>query len=349
VIYFGAAGLVCPVGLSAKAACAAMRAGVAKFDDLPYGDKNGQAIVGASVPGLDFTLKRGQRLVELLALAIADSLAECTGLRLDKVPLLVGLAEPGRPAGGAQMVKTIVPQVQEKLGLKFHPGLSRAIPEGRAAGFEVLRVAREILSHDPEVPGCLVCGVDSYINASSLLWLEHQWRLKREDHSNGVIPGEAAAAVLVHRHPDPVSGSQVSLAGLGFGNERATVLSEEPLLGLGLTEAARAALHEAGIQMHEIAFRISDVTGESYGFKEQALVIGRLLRVHREEGYPIWHCAENIGDTGAAAGVVGLVTALYAFRKGYAPGRIALCFASSDWGKRAVAVLACNSVKTPGT
>src|SRR5947209_14941041 len=125
--------MVCSVGRSAQAACAAMRAGIAKFDDLPYGDKNGQPIVGAFVPGLDFKLNRGQRLVEILALAIADCLGEETARPLQKVPLLVGLAEPGRPAGGAGMAKSIVLQVQEKLGLLFHPSLSRAVPQRRPA------------------------------------------------------------------------------------------------------------------------------------------------------------------------------------------------------------------------
>jgi 3-oxoacyl-[acyl-carrier-protein] synthase-1 len=345
-MYLGLTGMVCSVGLSASAACAAMRAGLSKFDDLPYNDKTGKPIVGAFVPGFDFRLKRGQRLVEMLALALADCLQEQAALPLQTVPLLVGLAEPERPAGGAALAPTIIGQVEEKLGLKFHPRLSRAIPAGHTAGFEALRMARELLLV-PEVSACLVCGVDSYINASSLLWLEQLWRLKREDHSNGVIPGEAAAAVLVQRRPDRGSRSQTSLTGFGFGTEQATVLGEEPLLGLGLTAASRAALGEARIQMHEIGFRISDVTGESYGFKEQALVLGRLLRVHREEAYPLWHCAENIGDTGAAAGVVELVAAVHAFRKGYAPGGIAMCFTSATWGARAVALLASKVLTMP--
>src|SRR5213592_1149933 len=94
--------------------------------------------------------------------------------------------------------------------------------------------------------------------------------------------------------------------------------------------------------MHEIGFRLSDVTGESYGFREQTLLITRLLRVRREEGFPIWHCAENFGDTGAAAGIVQLIVAFHAYQKGYAPGKIAMCFTSADSGRRAVALLASN-------
>jgi 3-oxoacyl-[acyl-carrier-protein] synthase-1 len=149
---------------------------------------------------------------------------------------------------------------------------------------------------------------------------------------------------MVQSRPDSGSSSPVKLNGLGFALagyrfERRTAVS-----WARLTDASMAALSEAGIQMHQIGFRLSDVTGESYGFKELSLVVGRLLRIHRQEGYPIWHCAENIGDTGAAAGVVQLIRAFHAFQKGYAPGTIAMCFTSSDWGQRAVAMLASNSV-----
>ena len=63
---------------------------------------------------------------------------------------------------------------------------------------------------------------------------------EHEDYSNGVIPGEAAAAVYVNRAPFSMASPQIQLAGLGFGHEKATVSSEEPLLGVGLTGAARA-------------------------------------------------------------------------------------------------------------
>lgn len=332
----GRVGMVCSVGLTAPAACAAIRAGIAQFNDLPYKDKSGKLIVGAFIPGLDFKLKRGQRLVEMLAMAVNDCLGKQMALPLQKVPLLVGLAEPKRPAGGGALCETIIAQVEERLELKFHPRLSQAIPRGHTAGFELLRLARELLMR-PDVPGCLVCGVDSYINATSLLWLEQQWRLKHEDHSNGVIPGEAAAVVYVQREPSSVE-SMVQVIGLGFGQEEATVISEEPLLGLGLTGATRAALAEARLQLHEMDYRLSDATGESYGFKELALVVARLHRVWKPE-VPHWHCADSIGDTGAAAGICQLVIAFHAFRQGYAFGDRAICFTSATSEDRAVAVL----------
>ena len=99
--YLGQTGMVCSVGLGVAAASAAMRAGMAKFDELPYADRRGRPIVGASVPGLGFRLRRGERLVEMMALAIADCLGEKPAFPLREVPLLVGLPNPdGLPGGG---------------------------------------------------------------------------------------------------------------------------------------------------------------------------------------------------------------------------------------------------------
>ena len=332
-------GMACSVGLGAAAACAAMRAGIAKFDELPYLDSRVDPMIGAAVPGLDEGIRRHERLTAMLATALAECLAEQHSESLEKVPLLVALAEPERRGGCANMADSIVRGVQKRLGVRFHPGLSRAIPQGHTAGFRALAQARELLKN-AGVPACLVCGVDSYINARSLRWLEQDGRLKTKGNSNGVVPGEAAAAVWLEPQAVPQRAVNVRISGLGFAQEKAGVLSEEPLLGLGLAEAARAALAEAGLAVHEIDFRLSDVTGESYGFKEQSLMLARLIRVRREK-LPLWHCADAIGDTGAAAGICQVVVAYHAFVKGYAPGGHALGCTSAIPADRAVAVLEC--------
>jgi 3-oxoacyl-[acyl-carrier-protein] synthase-1 len=172
---------------------------------------------------------------------------------------------------------------------------------------------------------------------ATLFWLDRHYRLKTPANRDGVIPGEAAAAVLVQAKPSAAAMAEV--IGLGFGKEQAPILSEEPLLGRGLADAARSALSEVQLGLHEMDLRLSDVTGELYEFKELPLVEGRLMRVIRKEAQPLWHWAEAIGDSGAAAGVAQLVLADQAFRKGYAPGQQAICLTSSVTGERAVAVL----------
>jgi 3-oxoacyl-[acyl-carrier-protein] synthase I len=339
-----AAGMVCSVGLTAETACAAMRAKVAGFDDLPYVDNDGEPIVGAAIPGVDFELKRHDRLVTLLAMAMEDCLASARIGATGRIPVLVGLADPERPGGEGALAQTLIAEVEARLDSRFDPKRSATFPRGHVSGFEALRKARELLQ-DRSVPACLVCGVDSYVNALSLHWLDSHSRLKTPANSDGVIPGEAAACVLVIRpEPEPRGGCVARVNGLGFGREEASIMTEEPLLGLGLAAAGRAALGEAGLTMNQIDLRCSDVGGESYGFREQTLLVCRLVKEAREHT-PLWHSAEIIGETGAASGIAQLVLVHEAFRKGYAPGPRVLCTTSSDEGNRAVAVLESRLVK----
>lgn len=331
-----ASGMVCPVGLNAAAACAALRAKISAFTELPYHDNQGEPIVGATVPGIAAFPRKAPQLVELLVKSLAGLLKSQTLPRWDNVPLLVGLAEPDRPGGRADLAGSIVAQVQQSLYVRFHPQHSRAYASGHTAAFEALAAARQLLD-DPRIPSCLVCAVDSFINARTLLWLDRNFRLKTPANRDGVIPGEASTAVLLRKRPSTDGATEI--AGLGFGKEEAHILSGEPLLGLGLTEAVRMALAEATLGLHEIDGRFSDVTGELYGFKELPLVEGRLMRVVRKQEQPLWHWVEAIGDTGAAAGVAQLVLADEAFRKGYTPGDRLLCMTSSGAGDRAAAVL----------
>lgn len=336
-MFIAATGMACPVGLSAASACAAKRAGISAFNDLPYQDNPGEPIVGSAIPDLDWKLRRAPRLVEMLGKALADLLEKQPERRWEQVPLLVGLAEPGRPGGsGEELASSTVGRVQDAIKVQFHPQLSRTFPKGHTAGFEALRVARELVE-SKKAPACLVCGVDSLLNARTLLWLDRTFRLKTPANRDGVIPGEAAAAVLVQEFPGATDVTQI--VGLGFGKEKAHLLSEEPLLGLGLTAAVRAALAEAKLGLHEMDCRLSDVTGEFYGFKELPLMEGRLMRVVRKKEQPLWHWAEAIGDTGAAAGVAELILADEALRNDYSPGDRWICMASSLEGDRAAVVI----------
>ena len=315
-----------------------MRAGISGFEELPYSDDLGEPIIGAAVPDLDHKLSRFERLVELLFLALTDSLNSLPDVPIDQIPLIIGLAELDRPGGGGIYAQQIIRAVEKKLAVRFHQRFSKVIAEGNTSGFMALRLADKLIrAHN--VPACLVCGVDSYINASALNWLDRHWRLKTEDNSDGVIPGEAAAAVMVSAERSSRTFPDVRVIGMGFAQEKAYILSDQPLLGLGLAEAARRGLAAAKMEMHEIDFRLSDLTGESYGFKEQGLSEMKLMRSHREELLPLWHIAESTGDTGAAAGVCQLVLSFHAFRGGYAPGASVLCYTSAILGGRAVAVL----------
>ncbi|WP_218511478.1 hypothetical protein [Variovorax sp. dw_308] len=335
-MFITATAMVCPVGLNAVSACAAKRAGISAFANLPFSDDAGEPVVGASVPGLALSLPRAERLVRMLAKGMADLLRGQTNLNWSLVPLLVCLAEPQTPGGGSDLASRIVDKIETVLGIRFHSENSRVFVAGHVGGMQALLQARHLIERG-QAPACVVCGVDSLINATTLLWLDQTYRLKTPGNRDGVVPGEAAAALLIGAAPAPDTVMKVT--GLGFGQEDAPVLSDGPLLGKGLTAAVRAALAEARVGLHEIDLRLSDVTGELYGFKELPLMEGRLMRTVRKKAQPVWHWAEAIGDTGAAAGIAQLVLADQAFRKGYLDGERALCLTSSVMGGRAATIV----------
>jgi len=313
-----------------------MRAGLTGFSELPFFDNYHEPVIGAAVPGLDFKLKRVARLVRMLSAALKTMVEQQPQAGSPRVPLVVGLAEPGRPDGAADLASSLIPTLRDEFQGIFHPRFSQTLSRGHVATFEGLRLAQQLLQ-DPEVTACLVAAVDSNISANMALWLDGQGRLKTEANSNGLIPGEAAGALLVQRTA-PTDGVALKVTGLGFATEKVHVLSDEPFLGLGLAEATRQALSEAGRKLNEMDFRLSDVTGESYGFKEQSLTLSRVLR-QGPSALPLWHCADSIGDVGAASGLCEIVRAYEAWHKNYAPGSRAIAFTSSLPGERAVAVL----------
>ncbi len=119
-----------------------------------------------------------------------------------------------------------------------------------------------------------------------------------------------------------------------MASESAHIDSEDPLRGDGLATAIRTALRDAGCEMSEMDFRIADLSGESYYFKEAALALARLLRSRKKE-FDLWHPAECIGETGAVAGAAVLCVAHAAARKRYAAGPNMLVHLANDAGQRA--------------
>ena len=64
----------------------------------------------------------------------------------------------------------------------------------------------------------------------------------------------------------------------------------------------------------------------------------RQSRAH-EKPLPVWYPAASVGDLGAAAGPLLLVVAATGIARGYAPGPVVMCEASSDDGLRAACVV----------
>jgi 3-oxoacyl-[acyl-carrier-protein] synthase-1 len=87
-----------------------------------------------------------------------------------------------------------------------------------------------------------------------------------------------------------------------------------------------------------VHYRITDLNGEHYKFKELALATNRFVRKPTPKLFDVWHPIEYIGDVGAAIGPIVLSVALHASEKGYGMGPTVLCTFGNDDGERAALV-----------
>jgi 3-oxoacyl-[acyl-carrier-protein] synthase-1 len=241
-VFITACGMVSAVGVGAQSSCAAIRAGLSHFTDLPYHDGNLEPVIGAVAAHQSPASEGDARLIELLAAAVSECLDSHDAATVEDVPLIVALSEGERPGGlSVESRRSVISDVERRLGVRFHRRLSACVDSGHTAGFRALLAARSRW-HNTPVPACVVCGVDSFVDLASLTWLNQHGRLKTTNNSDGVIPGEAAAAVWVQPDVPPAGVPAAHVAGLGFAKETSAVLSEEPLLGVGLAEAGRRAI-----------------------------------------------------------------------------------------------------------
>jgi len=357
-------GMVTPVGLSVEASCAALRAGITRFTPV-FGkyidDEKGNPVpasggrvplewfhggpVEDEYPGHEawklpmpppshaFVTPGAQRLVELAIPAASEA---WTAARLaDRAPRAIGLylgvddAENGR---------NVIDALTKHLGVTF--AVERVDALGRAAALAAMhRAARHL--REGRIDVALVGGIDSWVRAEAIERLVDTGRLRDDDHPQGIIPGEAAAFVVLEATPPTGVRPLAWLAGSGVAEEP-TAGTEEASEGVGITQALRKALAGTGIEAFPRV--VCDLNGDRYRAMEWGYGLVRVLGgLQPADGGPAsneaWHPADCIGDTGAASGLVNLSWAVTAMRKGYGRSREGLVWGASDGVLRAATVL----------
>ncbi|MCU7817079.1 MAG: hypothetical protein KZQ81_18260 [Candidatus Thiodiazotropha sp. (ex Rostrolucina anterorostrata)] len=319
---------------------AAMRCGYDGFRGLdcnqPYSD---QAQVGAAI---ESNLSGIPRLAHMLEEAIKEALDPLPEGYSD-LPVLLCLPEKSPPSyfNNEAALQRLVDQLFEKLHLEtLHPAIA-AFWQQRC-GFVSALAEAQVMIYQQKRDYVLIIGLDSLLDPTTLAHYGGDLygegcRLLSDNCSNGFIPGEAATAVLLckpGRHD-----ARVVIAGVGESEEAAVIGDEEQILkGQGLTQAINNASKDAGISIHETAFRVASVSGEDYFFREASLAQYRALKQKVAE-HRLWHPADNMGEVGAAIGGAMVVMVYYAFVGRYAPGVFALCHISNDNPQRGAFIM----------
>ena len=275
------------------------------------------------------------KLADLAAPAILECFDAAGSAPPGAIPVLLGVASPARPCRMPDLDAQILEEVEHRLGFRLHPA-SRVIPADHVSVVVALGEASRLLEGG-KVPCVVVAAVDSLLRQDLVEYYLNQHRLLTPNNSNGFTVGEAGSAVLVAPASD-APGGELQILGMGLAHENATIESEEPLRGEGLTRAIREALQQAGLTVQEVQYRLTDLNGEHYKFKEMALAINRFNRKPTPKPFEVWHPIEYTGDLGAAIGPLLLSWALEAGQKGYGSGPTALLTLANDDGARTAIV-----------
>jgi 3-oxoacyl-[acyl-carrier-protein] synthase I len=326
-------GLLTSVGATAPASCAAFRAKITNPTETRFIDSRGEWIMAHHVT-LEAPWRGLAKLAKMAARVIAEALEGMPKWEWNQIPVILCVAESERPGRMSGLDDQLFHQVQAQLDVKF-AAQSTLVSQGRVSVAVALARARTLIT-EAGISRVLVAATDSLLSWPTLRHYEQSDRLLTPGNSNGFMPGEAAGALLVGRPTGDVG--ELVCSGIGFGHEEANVESEDPLRGDGLSQAIKAALADAGRELHDMDFRITDISGEQYYFKEAALALSRTLRV-RKQVFDIWHPAECTGEVGAASGATIISAAQAACHKQYSKGQNILAHIANDTGQRAALAL----------
>jgi 3-oxoacyl-[acyl-carrier-protein] synthase I len=331
-----ASGMVTALGYNAPATLAALRAGLSGVRTQAWADLGGGEPYRCARVALPQRWGGVALLADLLAPALHECLQAAALPSLAAVPLLVGVSHPSRPGRAPGIEDRLLQALAERLEVAEPHPLSRVYPAGQTGCAQALHDAHALIAAG-QAQQVIVAGVDSLVDRETLVAYDTGRRLLSTGNFNGFLAGEAGSALLVGTAQ--AGAGSTWLTGSGLAVESAVIDGTQPLQGLGLTDAVRGALRSAGLAMADVDWRLSDLSGEHYKFKEAMFVAMRLDRAERDEPLAMWHPIEYLGEIGAAILPCLLAWAGHAMHEDYGPGRTALCHVGSDAGERAAFVL----------
>jgi len=338
-------GMTTPVGLTAATTAASLRAGIVRIRESAFVDRHSQPILAgfledAHLPALALSeamlkkpVLRHARMLRIATYALQEALRGIPG----PLPLLLAVPEASAEAGAE-----LLSQLSAQAGVALELRASKSFPHGRAGGLLALAEALRKLSTSHEC--VLLGGVDSHADLPLLDVLWDAQRLFVRGLSDGFIPGEGAAFVLLGR---PGHGKRLGrdplarILGVGTAREKGHLHAPDPHLGDGLADAFRALFSSLSSKPPAIRSVYAGLNGESFWAKEWGVAYLRHSPSF-DEGARVDHPVECMGDPGAALAPLLLAQAAIAIQRGHRDAP-ALVWCASDGEERGAALI--DSVK----
>lgn len=334
------AGVVTSVGYNLSATAAAIRAGVDNFQETDFIDEEGEPIIGARIfkdrqeQGL--VAAGNQQQLHWVKLALCECFGNINAQHSDYIRIIPLLAEASRPSVNQQ--QALLEGIQlfaENLLEDRLESVQAPICTGNISCIHGLQAAESYLQQHPKGAVCLLA-IDSWLNINSIRYALDEDRLLSASKADGLIPGEAIAAVLLAS--ETPTSTHLEIQGKGLAEEQAILPSEKPCFGHGLAKAIKQALQQANLPAYGMHMRLNDINGEEYYFNETAYAWSRVLRKPMPKVYQYQQPATRVGDVGAAFGPLLLAYNLHLARIQRHPGQHTLIHLSSTEAQRGAMV-----------
>ena len=330
-----------PLGQTAAASAAAVRAGVSVIQDHPFMiDQFGEPMKVTRDHWLRTDLLGSQRAVELAVGPALDALAPLNGTRFhEPISLLIATGEdrPGQSSGHGEAVYA---GVEAALAHHGYMLVGDFMAGGHSGGIVAMSLARDMLAQG-RTRLCLVGGIDSWLEPETLEWLDDAEQLHSNGNRYGFCPGEAAAFCLLATRSTAIElGCRplLDLRAVATAREDKCIKTDTVCLGEALAATFQSLFEQESANEPRIDRIVCDMNGERYRANEYGFAVLRSRRRFRDAA-DFEAPADCWGDVGAASGPLFVALVNEAYSRGYSRGPLSMIWASSEGGGRAAALL----------
>lgn len=342
-IVITAIGALTSVGANAEQSCAAVAAGMARFNEHetykcipkePESDEPFPFYV-SDVPLIKHDVTGQERFLRLGIPALTELLEKAKIKRndLEHMGLMLALPQSDKAIDAMNMSTEFVHELRKRMGLTIIK-LWKSTQAGHTGSFSLLKSAIQKLQAG-DLGYCIVGGVDSYLMKDRLDVLDAAWRLRSERTVDGFMPGEAAVMLMLETAEHARARKAPILAQLGMigeGMETETITSQKQSTGVGLTQAIESVL-QPDHYPQGFATVYCSLNGESYQAFEWGVILARLQDTLKKMKNLV-HPADCVGDIGAATGAFLIACATVDILKSSDSICPSLLWTASDNGHR---------------
>lgn len=301
-------GLVSSVGHDVVTACAAIRAGISRPAPIPEHpcvdliEHEATPLVGHPITPITDGFCSGARWLQIAPLAFDDLLAfgqlgrePVYWQRTAIVVLLPSLVGPRFEHDERARLELLTPSFEAAIATRLPAGCAKLLVRGQGrAGLAQLVIEAPQLLRELGVDRLAVVAVDSYLDPFALNWLQTAGRLKDDFTPTGLVPGEAAAALMLEPAGRHQARARARLVLAGVATAPGFEAEQQLERGRALAGLLRPALTQRTAAIY------SDLNGETWRAEAHGYCLGQLgsgvlARVEMR------HPASEVGDVGAAS------------------------------------------------